>query len=100
MVGRTSADEPAQIDVVVTAADEDCGIAGSCKFKNRLVSEEELNLLEDYARAMGAFARNYYYLFSKSGFTELLKRRAAETGVRLVTLDEMYYGFDGEKMRS
>lgn len=88
--GHPQTHRQAQIDVVVTAADGGCGIVGSCKFKNRLVSEEELNLLEDYAKAMGAFTKNYYYLFSKSGFTELLKKRAGETGVRLVPLNEMY----------
>lgn len=42
------------------------------------------------ARLLGDIKDRFYYLFSKSGFTERLKARAMEIGVRLVTLDDLY----------
>ena len=32
----------------------------------------------------------YYYIFSKSGFTEALLEKQAKGEVRLITLEEMY----------
>lgn len=87
--GHPKTHKQAQIDVVVTSADGNSGIVGSCKFKNKLIGEEELLLLQDYAEAMGNFKQHYYYLFSKSGFTDTLKK-GAEEHVRLITLEDMY----------
>ena len=80
----------AQLDIVVTSADDRSGIVGSCKFRNELVDVDELDLICEYADAMGGFDRRYYYLFSKAGFTEALRAREKDGQVRLIQLEEMY----------
>ena len=87
--GHPKTHKQAQIDVVVTAADGNSGIVGSCKFKSAKIGENELLLLQDYGEAMGNFKPRYYYLFSKSGYTDTLKK-GAEENVRLITLEDMY----------
>ncbi|MDO4283943.1 MAG: ATP-binding protein [Eubacteriales bacterium] len=79
----------AQIDVVMTSMEGDCAIVGSCKFRKEPLAETELELMREYAEAMGGFSRYYYYFFSKGGFTRELEEKAGET-VRLFTLEELY----------
>ncbi len=88
--GHPKTHRQVQIDLVVTSAEDDRGIIGSCKYTDSPVGEDELRLMEDYGEAMGHFSRRYYYLFSKSGFTGPLVRRAAGGDVRLITLEDMY----------
>ncbi len=88
--GNPKTRKQAQIDIVVMSAADDSGIIGSCKFRESLVGEDELRLMEEYAKAMGHFGQRYYYLFSKSGFTDSLMRQAQDEKVRLVTLKDMY----------
>ena len=87
--GNPRTKKQAQIDVVVTSVEGDCGIVGSCKFKNELIDTNELALMKEYAAAMGCFEEKYYYFFSKSGFTkDMLKHRSDH--IRFITLDDMY----------
>lgn len=88
--GNPRTRKQAQIDIVVTSAEDDSGIVGSCKFRESLVGEDELQLMEEYAKAMGHLGQRYYYLFSKSDFSTALKARAEKEGLRLITLKEMY----------
>jgi hypothetical protein len=90
--GNKRTHKQAQIDVVVTSANDDSGIIGSCKFRDGFVAEDELRLMEDYADAMGYFGKRYYYLFSKSGFSETLtqKEKTGDGNLRLITLKDMY----------
>ena len=88
--GNPKTRKQAQIDIVVTSAEDDSGIIGSCKFRESFVAEDELQLMEEYAEAMGHFGKRYYYLFSKSGFSTALVRYAEAGEVRLVTLEDMY----------
>ena len=88
--GHLKTHKQAQIDIVVTAADDDSGIIGTCKFRDGLVGEEEWHLMEDYAQAMGHFGRRYYYFFAKSGFTASLRKLAETEGLRLITLSDIY----------
>lgn len=88
--GNPKTHKQAQIDIVVTSAEDDSGIIGSCKFREGPVAEDELRLMEEYADAMGHLGHRYYYLFSKSGFGNALIRRADKGEVRLITLADMY----------
>ena len=81
----------AQIDIVVTSAEDDSGIVGSCKFREGLVGKEELQLMEEYADAMGHLGKRYYYLFSKSGFAAPLMECAKNGKLRLITLKDIYF---------
>ena len=65
-------------------------IFGSCKYKNEPIGIDELELLKEYAGVFGKGKKYYYYIFSKSGFTNGLKELAEKGGVRLVSLEEMY----------
>lgn len=87
--GHPQTHKPAQIDVVATSAEDDSCIIGSCKFRNTLVDENELLLMQDYAKAMGKFSRHHYYLFSKSGFSESLLKKAMPN-LRLLTINTLY----------
>ncbi len=88
--GNPRTHKQAQLDVVVTSSDSRSIIVGSCKFRNELMSEDELERTKDYAEAIGSYEKCYYYLFSKSGFTAPLKKKAAASDLRLITLKDMY----------
>ena len=79
-----------EIDIVGTPAEGDEYIIGSCKYKNEPIGIDELELLKEYAGVFGKGKKYYYYIFSKSGFTNGLKELAEKGGVRLVSLEEMY----------
>lgn len=87
--GNPKTKKQAQIDVVVTSADGNDGIIGSCKFKNEKIGSDELALMREYAEAMGGFDKKYYYMFSKSGFTDEMLSKGSEF-VKFITLDDMY----------
>lgn len=67
-------------------------LIGSCKYRNEPIGEEELTLLKNYASVITT-ARDqcFYFIFSKGGFTERLKKIGNEGGVTLVTLEDMYH---------
>ncbi len=86
-----------QIDVVcVEAQKPNHGsgkrfLIGSCKYKNEPIGTDELELLADYASVITTpNDQCFYYIFSKGGFTEGVKKLAAEGKVFLLTLDDMY----------
>ena len=87
----------AQLDIVAVAPSPHEGrngkryLIGSCKYRNEKVGIDELNLIQEYASVFtSANDQVYYYIFSKGGFTEGLQKTAEESGVTLVSLDEMY----------
>ena len=87
----------AQLDIVGTGIQTgNCRngmnyIIGSCKYRNETVGTDELALIEDYA---SLFTHNrdkcFYYIFSKSGFTEGLKEKQTSGEVKLFSLDDLY----------
>ncbi|MCD7716352.1 MAG: ATP-binding protein [Lachnospiraceae bacterium] len=79
-----------QIDIVGAPADGKDYIIGSCKYKNEKIGMDELELIRGYASVFGKGSRYYYYIFSRSGFTDGLLRAAANGEVTLVDLEEMY----------
>lgn len=88
--GNPKTHKQAQINIVVTSAEDDSGIIGSCKFRESPVEEDELQLMKEYADAMGHLGHRHYYLFSKSGFSAALIKRAEQGELRLITLEDMY----------
>ena len=79
-----------QIDIVVTPAEGNEYVIGSCKYKNEPVGADELELIKAYSRVFGKGKVYHYYIFSKSGFTKGLTELAQKGDVTLVTLDDMY----------
>lgn len=89
----------AQLDIVAVSAREsgaDTGLRyliGSCKYRNEKTGVDELELIRYYA-SIFATAKDecFYYIFSKSGFTEGLEEASARGEVTLVSLNDMYKG--------
>ena len=86
--GNPKTGKEAEIDIVALSAENpDEGIIASCKYRNRKVGSDELDLMKEYGDAMCLIRKRYYWMFSKSGFSEELK---PADDIRLITLDEMY----------
>lgn len=90
-----ASDAGEQIDVV--ALGEGAALLGECKWSNRPVGP---GILEELLRKAEALRRDEHFrrwnvrevryaLFSRSGFTPELQRRAAAAGIRLVDLAEL-----------
>ena len=79
-----------QIDIVGVPAEGTEYIIGSCKYRNEKTGTDELLRLKKYAAVFGKGSRYYFYIFSKSGFTEGLLEAAAHEDVMLLTLDDIY----------
>ena len=79
-----------QIDVVATSVTENEFIVGSCKFKNEKIGVDELGLLKEYAEVFSRGKKCYYYIFSRSGFTDGLVESAEKESVKLLTLEDIY----------
>ncbi len=87
--GNPKTKKQAQIDIVVTAADGNEGIVGSCKFRNEKTDVDELMLMKEYAEILGKFEKTYYYFFAKSGYTDKMLK-TADKHTRFITLSDMY----------
>lgn len=79
-----------EIDIVGVPVEGKDYIIGSCKFKNEKIGVDELDLIRDYASVFGKGNNYYYYIFSKSGFTEGLLQAQERGEVRLITLETLY----------
>ena len=79
-----------QIDIVGVSGNSNEYIIGSCKFRNEKIDTDELELIKSYAEVFGKGSKYYYYIFSKSGFTDELKKLGEKGEVKLITLEDMY----------
>ena len=79
-----------ELDLVGASVEGNEYIIGSCKYKNEPIGVDELELMKEYAEVFGKGEKYYYYIFSKCGFTNGLKKLAEKDEVRLVSLEEMY----------
>ncbi|MBR1709203.1 MAG: ATP-binding protein [Clostridia bacterium] len=87
----------AQIDIVATSIRENNiqggkqYLIGSCKYLNQKIGVDEFALLKHYAAAFATIQDDcYFYMFSKSGFTEELRQLESEGHVHLISLSDMY----------
>ena len=86
-----------QIDLVAVGARENNSqdgrkfLFGSCKYKNEKTDRRELELLQEYASVFTTSRDQcFYWLFSKSGFSEDLTEDKKAGKVRLITLEQIY----------
>lgn len=86
----SKAKKEVQIDIVGASADGNEYVIGSCKYRNTPVGADELQLLKHYAKMFGKGNKYHFYIFSKGGFTQGLRKLADNGEVRLVTLQDMY----------
>lgn len=78
------------IDILALDAQKLSAIFCECKYRNRLFGMDEY---KDFLNATSIFTKpvnRFYYLFSKSGFTEEVKNLAQNDGVTLVGLDDLF----------
>jgi len=80
-----------QIDMVVLSPDRKQAIFGECKYRNQLLDVEILDELIEDSNAYPGNIKKYYYLFSKSGFTDRIIKRAKKENIMLVTLKDMMH---------
>ncbi len=72
------------------SADKNEYIISSCKYINKVVGTEELELLKKYAQVFAKGTKYYFYMFSKKGFSKDLIQTAEKENVKLVTLKDLY----------
>lgn len=82
-----------QIEIDILAMDNnENGIFGECKWKNSKMNKNDLERLREKSLAVEEhFESKYYYLFSRSGFTdELVKIAEVDSGIKLITLEDIF----------
>ncbi len=80
-------DKKDEIDVLATDYQGENYILGECKYKNAAVGVGILERLQEKIKT--SQVNCYWYLFSKSGFTEELHKLAEEEQVTLVELEDL-----------
>ena len=81
--------EEAPIDLM-GEENEQKALFAACRWTDDPVDEDVLDTLEVRSRRLFRYAERYLYVFSRSGFTDACRRRAAELpNVKLVTFAEM-----------
>lgn len=79
-----------QDDIDIIGIDGNKGIFCECKFRNELFDLSELNDLIDASVLFKNVSEKYYYLFSKSGFTQAVKDEASKHNITLVTINDLF----------
>lgn len=78
-----------ELDVMGYSIDDDSfAIFGECKWKNEPISKSILEKLI-FNSGIFAYPKKYYYLFSKSGFTEECQKFAEMENCKLISFEEM-----------
>jgi len=83
------------IEIDVLAKKDDAYIFVECKWRNSKAGVDVLSNLKEKAKTVsGNIEKEFYYIFSKSGFKKKLIRVASQDEtVRLINLDEMFLEF-------
>lgn len=78
-----------EIDIMATESAGKSILLGECKFKKSAFNLAELNRLGNKIKPESNDMKTFYYLFSKSGFTQDVVKKASEGGIRIVGIDEI-----------
>jgi len=79
-----------EIDILATDGGK-AAIFGECKYKNTKTGIDIYENLERKSKLFIKYTNAYFYLFSKCGFTEQLKKLAVEKdNIRLIGLGELF----------
>ena len=78
------------VDVLGLSKDGKQGIFCECKFKNSPFVMEDYDDTVNAIKAFPNIKQYYLYFFSKSGFTDSVRRRAEEEGAVLVETDDLF----------
>ena len=79
-----------EIDFIAFSGEK--ALFGECKWRNALLGEETLEDLQRKSGLFSGFTSIHYILFSKSGFTDALRSRAAKQGdITLIGIEDMFF---------
>lgn len=78
-----------ELDVMATDQKKENFLLGECKFKNSPFDMSELTRTQTKFKPKSNNSHLYYWLFSKSGFTDEVVRIATEQGIKTVTAEEI-----------
>lgn len=79
-----------QDDIDIIGTYKNKGIFCECKFRNELFDLAEFNDLVQSSNIFKNVTEKYFYLFSKSGFTQAVKKQAENNNVKLVSIDDLF----------
>lgn len=82
-------DKQNELDIMATDKEKNHFILGECKFKNSDFDLSDMNSTIAKFKSMKKDAKVYYYLFSKSGFTDEVMKTAKEKDIRLVSVNDL-----------
>ena len=83
--------QPTEIDLVATDLDMECGLFGMLRYSSsRPMDISDLHDLKSKSECVKMISEKYYCLISRSGFTDVLKAKAADEDVLLITLQQIY----------
>lgn len=78
------------VDLLGLSKDGKLGIFCECKFKNNKFVMEDYDDTLNAVKAFPDMQKYYLYFFSKSGFTDSVRSRAAEEGAHLIEIDDLF----------
>lgn len=79
-----------QDDIDIIGTDGNKGIFCECKFRNELFDLPEFYDLLSASEIFTQINEKYFYLFSKSGFTQAVKDKAANYNIHFVTIPDLF----------
>lgn len=82
------------MDILAVDAREKNYILGECKFRNSKVTTADWNHMREKFSPADKDARCFYYLFSRSGFSDGMKKTAREEKIYLKDLQDIVRGGD------
>lgn len=95
--GHPALKKEVQLDIVAVDSKENNSssgnkyLIGSCKYTSDPIGLDELKLIKEYTSVFtNGNDECFYYIFSKAGFTEGLKKAEEDGEVRLFTLEDIY----------
>ncbi len=84
-------DKKDRIDLLATDIEHKCGLFGMLQYTGgRPMDISDLHDLKKESEKVTAVKEKYYCLANRSGFTDVLKAKAADDGIFLITLPQMY----------
>ena len=82
-------DKGSEIDIMAIDSNKQNILLSECKYRNSVVTLSELNALRGKFIPDDRKSKVYYYLFSKSGFSDEVVSTAKSDGVMIVTAEEV-----------
>lgn len=79
------------VDILALSKTREEAIFCECKFRSKPLPMEEYEALLDASQAFPSVKEKHVYLFSKGGFTDSVKERAAREGATLVERNDLFH---------